>query len=199
MLVASVAVLLERLENDLFQLQRKVRIYLGRRWRRILLEDGAEDDRRRRSTESWPAAGHFIEDRAEAEKVGARVHILAPRLLGRHVGHGTHRHTWPGELFGVDRCCGRVLARKRGRPARYGTGILPVFSICPGARRPSYSRRDAGATSQLGQAEIEYLRLPTLGHEDIRWLNVAVDDAFGVRGVEPVGNLNRQIQQRVDP
>ena len=93
----------------------------------------------------------------------------------------------------------RVLARKRGCPARYGTGILPVFSICPGARRPSYSRRDDRAPSQLGQAEIENLRLPTLGHEDIRRLNVAVDDAFGVRRVEPIRYLNGEIQQRVDP
>src|SRR5208337_2834050 len=35
------------------------------------------------------------------------------------------------------------------------------------------------------------------GNEDIRWLDVAVDNALGVGGIERVGDFNRQIHQRV--
>jgi len=31
------------------------------------------------------------------------------------------------------------------------------------------------------------------GDEDVRWLDVAVHDAFRVRRVQGVGNLNRQV------
>jgi hypothetical protein len=40
--------------------------------------------------------------------------------------------------------------------------------------------------------------LAAVGHEDIRRLDVPVQDALLVRCVEPVGNLNRQIEQGVD-
>jgi hypothetical protein len=50
---------------------------------------------------------------------------------------------------------------------------------------------------QLRQAEVQNLGLATIRHEDVRWLDVPMDDALGVRGVESVGDLNRQVQQFV--
>ena len=56
--------------------------------------------------------------------------------------------------------------------------------------------RAAGADlRQLGQAEVQDLRLPALGDEDVRGLDVAVDDALRVRGVEGVCNLDREIER----
>jgi hypothetical protein len=34
-----------------------------------------------------------------------------------------------------------------------------------------------------------------LGNKDICWLDISMDNAFRVRGVKPVGNVNRDIQQ----
>jgi hypothetical protein len=47
----------------------------------------------------------------------------------------------------------------------------------------------------LANPKIEDLRVPALGDEDIRRLNVTVNNAFRVRGVECVGNLDGQRQE----
>src|SRR6516165_7993526 len=38
--------------------------------------------------------------------------------------------------------------------------------------------------------------MTTLGNEDVCWLDVSVDDAFGVSGVQSIGHANGYIQQR---
>jgi hypothetical protein len=51
---------------------------------------------------------------------------------------------------------------------------------------------------QLRQAEIENLG-HTLGrNEDVAWLDVAVDDTFSVRRLQPVGSLYGNAQQFVN-
>ncbi len=52
--------------------------------------------------------------------------------------------------------------------------------------------------SDLCQSEIENLRLPATGYEDVGGLDVLMNDALGVCGVESVGNLNAQIEYRFD-
>ena len=48
----------------------------------------------------------------------------------------------------------------------------------------------------LCQSEIKDLGVATLGDENIGGLDVAVNDAFGVRGVKRIGNLNAERQAR---
>src|SRR4029077_4464202 len=43
--------------------------------------------------------------------------------------------------------------------------------------------------AQLRQAEVEDFRSPLRGQEDVRRLDVAVDDALVMRGLEPVTDL----------
>jgi len=50
---------------------------------------------------------------------------------------------------------------------------------------------------QLSQPEIEDLGLAALRDEDIVGLDVAMDDALGVGGIESIGDLDRQFQQLV--
>ena len=50
-------------------------------------------------------------------------------------------------------------------------------------------------TGELGEAEVEDLRVSALGDEDVGGLDIAVHDAFGVGGVERVRNLDAQREQ----
>jgi hypothetical protein len=51
---------------------------------------------------------------------------------------------------------------------------------------------------QLREPEIQDFRLPARGNKDIGRLDVAVRDALRVCRIQPVGNLDRQVQQFVD-
>ncbi len=80
-----------------------------------------------------------------------------------------------GEPSGLPRE-GRALPYVRGDSSRGGsTGILPVSVR---AQRARFHGRDARATRQLGQPKIHNLGLAPIRHENICWLNVAVDDAL---------------------
>ena len=48
---------------------------------------------------------------------------------------------------------------------------------------------------ELGEAEIEHLRLAALVDEDVGRFDVAVDDAARVRCIEGIGDLNGEIEQ----
>ena len=67
------------------------------------------------------------------------------------------------------------------------SSIVPVMRV---GRRNLAGR--TGRRRDLRQTKIQNLGVPALGHEDVRGLDVAVDDAFGVGGVECVGNLDGQ-------
>jgi hypothetical protein len=47
------------------------------------------------------------------------------------------------------------------------------------------------------QAEIEQLGVAAIGHEDVRRLDVAVDDPFGVRGFERIGELHAELEDSI--
>ena len=49
---------------------------------------------------------------------------------------------------------------------------------------------------ELGEAEVEELRLPAGRHPHVRRLQVAVDDTLAVRGVERVCHLDAEVQER---
>src|SRR2546425_3342121 len=50
----------------------------------------------------------------------------------------------------------------------------------------------------LRQSEIENLRLPSIRDEDVSWLDIPVDDSFRMCRVESVGDLDAQIEHRLD-
>ncbi len=59
--------------------------------------------------------------------------------------------------------------------------------------------RDAAAhLRHFRQSEIQNLNVPTLGHKDIGRLDVAVDNAFCVRSVQSIGNLDSERQHHLD-
>jgi hypothetical protein len=50
----------------------------------------------------------------------------------------------------------------------------------------------------LGQSEIENLRLTSVGDEDIRRLDVPMDDSLRVCRIQGVGDLDAQIEHHLD-
>ena len=96
-LVAVVAVLFERLEDDVFQLLGQVRVDLPGRHGRPL-EDPAQDHGRCFAAERELTDGHGVEERPEREEVRARVELLAADLLRRHERHRAHRSARRGQV-----------------------------------------------------------------------------------------------------
>ena len=165
-LVAQAWVLLQRLVDQVFQLGRNLRIEPHRRDRRFV-QDGIEHRCAGVAAKRQCARQHLVENRAEGKQVGAHVQFLAQRLLGRHVGRRTHRRARAGQ----------VLRRHRQgrRSSRRGhDGLL-------------YCRH-------LRQSEVEHLGMPALGDQDVRRLDVAVDDPLCVRRIQRVGDLDSQVQ-----
>ncbi|HTF25681.1 MAG TPA: hypothetical protein VK937_17490 [Candidatus Limnocylindria bacterium] len=128
-----------------------------------------EDDGRCRSRESDAARGHFIEHGSEAEKIGPRIQLFAAGLFGGHIRNRTHGHTRAGERF-----FGSYSLKRSNR----GSGNFAV-------------------RGQLRQTKIHQLCLPAVGDENVGGLNVAMNDAFLVRGIEGVRDLNRDVQERI--
>ena len=72
----------------------------------------------------------------------------------------------------------------------------PVRRATPAAIGAVSSPPPLGRT--FGQPEIENLRVAASGDEQIRRLDVAVNDPGGVRRLERVGDLDRERQQQID-
>ena len=51
--------------------------------------------------------------------------------------------------------------------------------------------------SDLGQAEVQYFGLTSLGDEDVGRLDIAMNDARTVRGIQGISDLDGQIEQKL--
>src|ERR1035437_7767042 len=60
-----------------------------------------------------------------------------------------------------------------------------------------YLARRTGCDHDLSQPEVENLGVTALGDEDVRGLDVPMDDASGMSGIERVGDVNRQTEQNI--
>ena len=150
--------------DDLFELGRKSGIEAnGRNGRAI--ENGIVDGGGGVALKRKLAGGHFVEDSAEGEEIGAGVEIPGARLFGRHVGDGADGAAGVSELMRIGADGGeRVRVGMRG------------------------GRRFRGG--DFGEAEIENFGVAAAGDEDVGGFDVAMDDLLGVGGVEAVGDID---------
>ena len=70
-----------------------------------------------------------------------------------------------------------------------------VRLISPSLAAPPELAVSAG--DDLCQAEVEHLGLSAFGYENVGGLNVAVDDAFRLRGIERVGHFDADSENRL--
>ena len=62
-----------------------------------------EDHGGRGSLKRKPSGRHLIENRPEAEQVGAGIHFFTARLFRRHIGDGSYRGAGTGQHRAVER------------------------------------------------------------------------------------------------
>src|SRR5437899_12051419 len=88
MLVANIAILLERFADGVFEFRRNFRIQAHRRsW--CASENSLENFCRSLSSKWLSAGSHFVEHDSEAEEIAARIQLPSTGLLGRHIGDRT--------------------------------------------------------------------------------------------------------------
>ena len=82
-----------------------------------------------------------------------------------------------------------MLGRHVGDRAQSGSraGEVLIFGLRVRVRDATGGGR---AVSHLGQTEIEDLGVTAPGNEDIRGLDVTMDDAGSVRGIECIGDFH---------
>jgi hypothetical protein len=131
------------------------------------MQDGVENGSGSIALKGQPACSHFVENYAERKKIRARIQLFAKCLLRRHVCNGAQSRSWARQLF-------RIRTQRSQRLA-LSTCNLRTRHFC--------------------EAEIQNLGVAPLGHKDVRRFDVPVDDALGVRCVQPVRDLNGDVEQ----
>ncbi len=169
-LIAHLAILFQSLADNFFQLGRKIRVQADR-GNRITIQNLAEDDCRTLAPEGQRARRHLVQHRAEGKQIAPRIQLLRARLLRRHISDRAERGTGTGQVLLVH---GRLLNRRSARVQ---------YSVARGRH--------------FRQPKIQNLCVSTFGHQNIGGLDVPVDDAFRVRGIERVGNFNCQSEQYI--
>ena len=129
---------------------------------RFSIQDAVEDGRGAFARKRQQAGRHFIEHNPEGEQICAAIQFLRRGLFGRHVSDGAEHEPRTGEVY--KGCLSGVAGG-------HATG------------------RNTG---KLSQAEIYDFGVSTVGDENVRGLDVAMNNALGVRRIERIGDLDGQ-------
>src|ERR1700747_245007 len=113
MLITQVAILLQTLVDDFFELGQQIGIQSnGRNWSAI--EDRLENQSRALPSEGQRSGRHLIQHSAKRKEIGAGVHFLRPHLLRRHVSDGSYSRAGTRQMVRVNLKCWLVASRAFG-------------------------------------------------------------------------------------
>src|SRR5579862_129551 len=168
-LIAELAILLKGSADDVVEPGRQISVE-AQYGNGLAFENGVEDDAGTLALEGQSAGGHFVQDHAERKEIGAGVEIFGADLFGRHVGDGADGGAGTGQML-----AGGVLSQTVGD--RGPTAYLRGF--------------------HLREAKIEDFGVAAVGDKNIGGLDVAVNDAFGVSGVQGVRDFDSQAQEHL--
>ena len=111
------------------------------------------------------------------ERQPARRHLVQHRTEGKQVGAG------------VEWLCLHLFRRHIRNRAQHRARTGQLVGRDLRFRVPT---RQGSLSRNLGQSEIKNLRVPALGDENIRRLDIAVHDPLRMSGIESVGNFDGQ-------
>src|SRR5208283_5480384 len=107
---------------------------------------------------------HFVNHDSKGEQVRSRVQFLALHLLRRHEGDGSWGGAHSGDIL---ISCGAGFVEN-----------VPTVQVNVGRH--------------FCQAEVKYLDVLALRHEEIGGLDIAMNDPYGVYRLQSIGYLNGQ-------
>ena len=168
-LIAQFAILFQGTVDDVLKRRGKIGIEADGRDRRAL-QNGVKDEAGSVAAKRQCTGGHFVEDNAEREEVAADVEIFAANLLGGHVGNGAECGAGAGEVFEANAL------------GRCGIG---------------FSGRSEGRSGDFCESEVQDFGMPAFGDEYVGGLDVAMDDAFDMGGIESVGNFDSDAEKTI--
>ena len=145
--------------------------------------------RRRRARQRGPVR-LAVEDRDEDVRHALAVERLPAR---EHLVEDASER--PEVRAPVQRAAARLLGAHVARGAEDDALVRRVLGD---RRRVRDVGRGRAERERLREAEVEELDLAFRGHVDVRGLEVAVEDALGVRGLERVRDLEREADRLVD-
>ena len=149
---------------------------------------------RRRALDVGQAERHHAGRQAAPQPL-RRLSTSSPGVAGRRAGSVARPSAQRGlellGLRGLDALPRRQHAR-RGRPLNSANAVAASeytslardgtpSAASSGARKPGVPARRRGAAGSRGQAEVHELHAPTLGQDQVRRLDVAVDDGRVLR------------------
>src|SRR5262249_10843195 len=167
-LISQAAILIDRLADDLIESDRKFGIEIQRFDRRTV-EDRIEDRGGSVARKGLVTCGHFVKNDSKGKEIRSAIDFFTKSLFRRHVGDGTDR-------------CARASQQRI-----HGNGVPVTDSGGFGW--------DMLLGKQFSQAEIKNLGGAGPGSKDVCGLDVAMNDAFAVSGVEGIGNLDGDFEQ----
>src|ERR1019366_3967620 len=132
---------------------------------RLAIQYCFRDHSRGLTSEGLNSGGHLVEDCPERKQIRAPIELFAAHLLWRHVRDGANRRSPRSQSFELGDC------------------------------RDRRNIRSTGSGCNLRQAEIQELGVPVRCEKNVRWLDIAMNDAFAVGGNERIGDLKCQFQQ----
>src|SRR5437867_1468969 len=134
----------------------------------------------------WWTLQNGIEDKCRSvapERKSSRAHLVQHCPEGEQISASV-------EFFSSYLLRGHIGNRAQRRTGA-GQLLLRLYGGCAHANALRFQR-------DFRQPEIENLRLTSIRNEDVRWLDVSMDDALRMCCIERVGNLDAEIEHRFD-